>query len=520
VSDGGVEEPDVPLTFVVGGPAGSMDLGAVAERVAHALGAELGPGREVRRTFLDSFDWRLWRAGETLVEEPHGDLQDDAVRLWLIRGVRLQRTVQVDARPRFAWDLPWPAQRAELARRLEMRALLPVVTVGGPAIGMSVRDERGKRVLGAEVAALAVEGRPLPVRIVLEAVRGYEAEARRASEALAAAGFAPAGPLLELALEAVGKQPGDYDSRIAVALSPDEPAQRAVGRVLARILEVLVANEAGVREDIDSEFLHDLRVAVRRTRSVLGQLKGVFPEAETERFAEDLRWLGQVTGPTRDLDVFLLDLPGLETEVGPLEPLRALVLEQREEALRDLRAALDSPRYRALIEDWSSFLGDSMPGPRGKAAVETVVTPRIRKLAKRVAREGAAIGRDTPAEAMHELRKRAKKLRYLTEFFGPLYGDGGRTSACVKQVKGLQSKLGTLQDLAVQAERVRGYAGALLGRRGVEADDLMAVGVLVDRLERRRSKLHATLAEGYDADGLRAAYAALLGDGAAGVDGP
>ncbi len=65
-------------------------------------------------------------------------------------------------------------------------------------------------------------------------------------------------------------------------------------------------NEAGLRADLDSEFLHDWRVAVRRTRCLLGQLKQVFPAGETRRLRSELGWLARLTGPLRDLDVFLL----------------------------------------------------------------------------------------------------------------------------------------------------------------------------------------------------------------------
>ena len=50
-----------------------------------------------------------------------------------------------------------------------------------------------------------------------------------------------------------------------------------IGRT--RSLQTLRINEDGVRKDLDSEFLHDFRVAVRRTRSALSQIKGVFPAA-------------------------------------------------------------------------------------------------------------------------------------------------------------------------------------------------------------------------------------------------
>ena len=65
-------------------------------------------------------------------------------------------------------------------------------------------------------------------------------------------------------------------------------------------------NEKGIIDDIDSEFLHDFRVAVRRTRSLLGQIRYVLPKRRVTRFKRDFAWLGEVTGPARDMDVYLL----------------------------------------------------------------------------------------------------------------------------------------------------------------------------------------------------------------------
>ena len=147
---------------------------------------------------------------------------------------------------------------------------------------------------------------------------------------------------------------------MATATLSRSDVERVVRDVLRQIFEVMLANAPGVRADIDPEFLHDLRVAVRRTRSVLGQVRGVLDEAAVAAFAERFRWLGEVTGPTRDLDVLLLDLPALLAELDPgdalaLAPLVALVREQRAEAWGALAADLDGPRWTSIVDDWGPY---------------------------------------------------------------------------------------------------------------------------------------------------------------------
>ena len=80
--------------------------------------------------------------------------------------------------------------------------------------------------------------------------------------------------------------------------------------VFARLLEVIAENLPGTLEDVDTEFLHDLRVAVRRTRSLQRQFKTVYPE-RLQHFRDEFKRIQQVTGDLRDLDVYLLDFDDL-----------------------------------------------------------------------------------------------------------------------------------------------------------------------------------------------------------------
>ena len=91
--------------------------------------------------------------------------------------------------------------------------------------------------------------------------------------------------------------------------------------------ETLSVNEAGLRADIDSEFLHDFRVAVRRSRSLIARMKSLIDPDALEHLRAGLSWLGGATGPVRDLDVYLLNIPQYQHLLGiqdqtSLEPLR------------------------------------------------------------------------------------------------------------------------------------------------------------------------------------------------------
>ena len=105
-----------------------------------------------------------------------------------------------------------------------------------------------------------------------------------------------------------------------MALDPAMLGTAAVARVLGAYFRTLDANESGVVADLDIEFLHDFRVATRSSRSVLNRMREVFPEREHEKARSDLAWLGKITGPKRDLDVFLGDLDEPRTTAVAVAP--------------------------------------------------------------------------------------------------------------------------------------------------------------------------------------------------------
>ena len=59
----------------------------------------------------------------------------------------------------------------------------------------------------------------------------------------------------------------------------------------ARLLEVMQANLEGTIADVDTEFLHDFRVAVRRSRAVQRELARHSPRRSSRDFRAEFRWL-------------------------------------------------------------------------------------------------------------------------------------------------------------------------------------------------------------------------------------
>ena len=250
------------------------------------------------------------------------------------------------------------------------------------------------------------------------------------------------------------------------------------------------------------ERLHDLRVAVRRTRAALGQLRGIFPPEQLAHFRAEFRWLGEVTGPARDLDVYLLGFPdyqaGLPAEYrDDLAPLLALLQVRRREAHQALVRGLESRRYGRLVTEWRQFLtapagGEPVP-ENAQVPIGDLADARLRKLFARVCRKGRRIDAASPPGDLHALRILCKKLRYLLEFFALFYPPK-KVGRLIRTLKGLQDNLGAIQDLTVQARALVRFAEELQAAGEVPARTLLAMGMLIANLERRREAERAAFA--------------------------
>jgi CHAD domain-containing protein len=275
--------------------------------------------------------------------------------------------------------------------------------------------------------------------------------------------------------------------------------------VLTNLRDAMLANWDGTVADIDSEFLHDFRVAVRRSRVVLANAGRVLPDDVRQRTREDFAWFGEITGNPRDLDVYQLEWPDYTADLDPIAtkallPLREHLGELREAAHTVLNAELNSARAAAAVQAWSGWLDGPMDpatlGDRSDEALPVTVRRRIRRAHRRMIERGRTITPATPAEIVHELRKDAKKLRYLIECFSGLYDKSAR-GAFVTRLKTLQDTLGAHQDAEVHATALRAFADDPKG--GWSADTLLAIGQLIERLEQRRVARREELAERFGA---------------------
>ena len=208
--------------------------------------------------------------------------------------------------------LPAGPLRRRLARLLDVRALLRLVEMTSQRTSGTKRNADGKVTAAVTVHDVPTVGGVVLDRVVVEAIEltGYAKSAGELRDLLDGLGLrAVDGDLAELAAASAGVPLDGYGVSIGIPLTYDDPAIDGYRAVLANLRDALLANWDGTVDDIDPEFLHDLRVAVRRTRVVLANAAEVLPDDVRQRARDDFAWLGEISGTARDLDVYQIEWP-------------------------------------------------------------------------------------------------------------------------------------------------------------------------------------------------------------------
>lgn len=290
-----------------------------------------------------------------------------------------------------------------------------------------------------------------------------------------------------------------FHKAVMPELDADCSPAAAAHKVLAECLRHMDANSAGVLFARDAESLHQLRVAVRRTRAALNLFQDALAAEFAEPLIEQLRWLMREVGPARDWDVLI---------TNTLEPVaaqyrndkRMIALEtaaRRRAAAARARArrAVASQRYTKLVLTLGAWLArapgrdvETDCGDRLLAYARRLLLQRRRRLIKR----GHEIATLSDSER-HEVRIAAKKLRYAAEFFSVIYPQK-RVRIYLQSLEALQDVLGDLNDVAVASRMIEDLVGAK------PAPDKKQAALLVAKeLWRRKRALRADMSTAWKA---------------------
>ena len=322
--------------------------------------------------YLDSFDWRLWRRGGVL-EYHQGDEQGKLT--WRGVGQRdIYAEFPLERRPAFVADIPAWLLPPALTEIIHPRRLIAHARSRLTLQRYEILDEAGKtvarvnRVAEAERSAKGDgDGPALAERLEVLSARGYGDAFDFVAAAAEQAGLAAYGkdPLARL-LRMRGGKPRDYSLALNVHIERGQRADTVAKRISLRWLQIMRANEGGIRDDTDTVFLHDFRYALQRMRSLTDNAVNVFPRAARERLDEDLAWLQHETAALRALDDWRLNFHAtrdlLPRKQRPrLTPLLEWLRPQRQAEQQRVAALLGGEKYARFCARWQTFMQSEPP---------------------------------------------------------------------------------------------------------------------------------------------------------------
>lgn len=443
---------------------------------------------------LDDFDRSLAQSGRVLLAGP------DRLELVGAGGILTQ---PADA-ARFPRDLAEGPVTAALSDLSPLRRLLPQAAGEVRSAMLTLLDDEGKTRARAALRLLGDgAGRDLALAEP-RGLRGYDDALEMLKDHLLAQGgvVADARLLRRHLLPADGPA---YVAKPYVAIAPEDGAFDVATAIIRAHLPVARANEPGIIADLDTEFLHDYRVALRKIRSVLSLFKGVYSPDQTAALKARFSALMAPTGRLRDLDVYLIDRPALSALVpAPLQPglqrMFALFEIERAEAQARLASHLTSEAYHHEMAGLGAlFAAPDLigRGPEADRPAQDMARRLIWKRYRQITRRGTAITADTPDAAVHALRIHCKKLRNLLEFLAPAFPEA-RLGAALRPLKRLQESLGLFNDYSVQQASLRAFVAGLDSGVPDRLEIAQSIGALIAVLHDRQQAERGRIATGFE----------------------
>jgi len=243
----------------------------------------------------------------------------------------------------------------------------------------------------------------------------------------------------------------------------------------------------GYSEDI--EYVHELRVALRRLRAVLRVFRMVFSGVTTE-FKTDLKKYAGTLGTVRDIDVFLNYLRTYKSEAleQHLPFLKKLITSEQRKRQRSYKSFLNffnsdesskfEDNYYKAVKNAIQSVSFVAGSRKSRKFISELAPSVILKPFKTVARKRETLNFFTPEE-LHDLRINCKKLRYTCEFFNVIYS--GKLSNIISHMVQLQDSLGDYHDADIYSDRITNYFNRSVKSLNTEYD-IPAVDTLINHI--------------------------------------
>lgn len=235
-------------------------------------------------------------------------------------------------------------------------------------------------------------------------------------------------------------------------------AETAFSDIASPIVDEAIEQANGVASAPSAEGLHQLRITMRRLRSLWWSYRPLLDAGENTRQRDLFRSLADSAGKARDYDI-LIELLKLQHKKGKVLPPE--FSGARQEALDIGREVLSNPELKTLLLDALSQTSGSLVARQDRQPLQTFSDSRVaasEKQLRKCVRHAAKVKRSDVA-AFHDVRKAGKKARYLLELFGPVLSRQHRKTLI--RLKKIQKRFGALNDVVASEKLLRDNASLL-----------------------------------------------------------
>ncbi|WP_082880551.1 MULTISPECIES: CHAD domain-containing protein [unclassified Oleiphilus] len=248
----------------------------------------------------------------------------------------------------------------------------------------------------------------------------------------------------------------EYMCKVNKAAHDAESDQTQIRSNLLKLHKMSLGLLPGCLADIDSEFVHQYRVCLRKTRSIASMIYTLTKDKTLDQHLRNLKQHAMLTGELRDLDVFLNYLSVISGEEQGtygegLSQLYQDLEKIRHEKLLAFCEFANSERFLRDNKQWKQFLRSSEFEQLCGKTNDDKLTDKQIELSDNISRLMDNLTSSNQDDDLHHIRKLIKKSRYLSEL------TGSKTNSAKQSYKAHQALFGRFQDLCVQCEMLGRY---------------------------------------------------------------
>ncbi len=264
--------------------------------------------------------------------------------------------------------------------------------------------------------------------------------------------------------------------------------------IIKQSINLALLQIEGIKKDIDIEFLHDFRVALRKIRSINELCGSALNPVLRAKCDEDFKRIGKITNKQRDLDSHIINESSYKSILpsdmrDTVDPFFSLLRKKRNEELKNLKENLNEVfdilcywRDLDILEDSGINYGDD-------ALKETFsfVKQSIYFNYMKLCEGKGQINESSPDEFFHKIRIMCKKLRYLIDFFSSLFPKESIVYF-LSSLKKLQTALGVFNDMSVQELKLSRFIQKKINKSS-DTRTFIALGYILIKLKRKKDSM-------------------------------